>query len=171
MSDLAHRHAEPVGGSALTRPFRGLAALRRLRPPHDPCRFVVGLGAATALNDGYPWGLWIVFDVVIGTALGCGGYAVALLVYVLNKGEYHPIVRRRILTSALGYTLGVIAIGTSTSGGPGTSGASIDRPWHWNLHSVLLEVALCVMVYVARPLDRAVAAVPREVAQEGPTGS
>mgnify|MGYP003442148195 CR=1 FL=1 len=56
-------------------------------------RLVFGLGQLTAMNDGYPWGLWIAFDVVTGTALACGGYAVALLVYVLNKGKYHPLVR------------------------------------------------------------------------------
>ena len=27
-------------------------------------RFVFGLGATTNLNDTYPWGLWISFDVV-----------------------------------------------------------------------------------------------------------
>jgi hypothetical protein len=42
---------------------------------------------STGLSDGYPWGLWIAFDVVTGTALACGGYAVALLVYILNKGS------------------------------------------------------------------------------------
>mgnify|MGYP000296603266 CR=1 FL=1 len=46
-------------------------------------RFMVGLGPATGLSDGYPWGIWIAFDVVTGTALGCGGYAVAILVYIL----------------------------------------------------------------------------------------
>ncbi|MEJ2219112.1 MAG: hydrogenase 2 operon protein HybA, partial [Gemmatimonadota bacterium] len=39
-------------------------------------RFVHGLGATTNLSDGYPMGLWIAFDVVTGTALACGGYAV-----------------------------------------------------------------------------------------------
>ena len=63
--------------------------------------------AVSNLNDGYPWGIWIAFDVVTGTALGCGGYAVALLVYILNKGEYHPLVRPAILTSVLGYALAV----------------------------------------------------------------
>ncbi len=56
-------------------------------------RFTQGLGAATAMNDGYPWGIWIAFDVVTGTGLACGGYAVALLVYILNQGQYHPLVR------------------------------------------------------------------------------
>jgi Ni,Fe-hydrogenase I large subunit len=53
------------------------------------------------MNDGYPWGIWIAVDVVVGTALGSGGFAVALLVYVLNRGKLHPLIRPAILTSAL----------------------------------------------------------------------
>ena len=43
---------------------------RRLGVRSSLWRFAVGLGAVTTLNDGYPWGLWIAFDVVTGTALG-----------------------------------------------------------------------------------------------------
>ena len=43
-------------------------------------RFMYGLGAVTNLNDGYPWGIWVVYDVVVGTGLACGGYALALIV-------------------------------------------------------------------------------------------
>ena len=40
-----------------------------------------------------------------GTALATGGYAVAILVYVLNRGRYHPLVRSALVTSALGYLI------------------------------------------------------------------
>ena len=110
-------------------------------------RFTQGLGAVTNLSDGYPWGLWIAFDVVTGTALGCGGYAVALLVYAFNKGKYHPLVRPALLTSALGYSIAAVGIIID-----------VGRPWliwripisfsKWNLDSALLEVALCVMAYM-----------------------
>ena len=63
-------------------------------------RFIFGLGATTNLNDTYPWGLWIAFDVVTGTALASGGFAVALLVFFLNRWRYHPLVRPAMLTSA-----------------------------------------------------------------------
>jgi hypothetical protein len=36
--------------------------------------------AVTNLRDGYPWGLRITCDVPAGSAPGCGGYAMALLV-------------------------------------------------------------------------------------------
>ena len=45
---------------------------------------------------------------VTGTALACGGYAVALLVYIFNKGKYHPLVRPALLTSALGYSMAAV---------------------------------------------------------------
>ena len=86
MSSHAHAHA-PVGGELWTRPFRILVAIAALGGVMALWRFASGLAAVSNLNDGYPWGVWIAFDVVTGTALGCGGYAVALLVYILNKGQ------------------------------------------------------------------------------------
>ena len=91
---------EPVGGPIMTRPFKILLGLGVLGVVLIAWRFAVGLGPATGLTDGYPWGLWIAFDVVTGTALACGGYAVALVLYILNKGRYHPLIRPAILTSA-----------------------------------------------------------------------
>jgi Ni/Fe-hydrogenase subunit HybB-like protein len=111
-------------------------------------RIVGGLGAATAMNDGYPWGLWIAFDVVVGTGLASGGYAVAMLVFILNKGRYHPLVRPALLTSLLGYT----AAGTAIVFDVGRYWNLWKIPfvfWQWNGTSILLEVALCVMAYIA----------------------
>jgi Ni/Fe-hydrogenase subunit HybB-like protein len=149
---MAHASgAQPVGGPLLTRPYKWLLAFLGLWLVILIWRFAAGIGAVSGLTDGYPWGLWIAFDVVIGTALGCGGYAIAILAYILNKGKYHPIVRPAILTSALGYTLAAIAIIID-----------VGRPWFiwriplggwpdlggYNWDSALLEVALCVMAYV-----------------------
>src|SRR5215467_3061618 len=108
---------------------------------------LAGLGATTALNDGYPLGLWIAFDVVTGTALACGGYAVAILVYVFNRGRYHALVRPALLTSALGYSLAGFGVFLDI----GRWWAIWKVPvyfWHWNFNSTLLEVALCIMTYV-----------------------
>jgi Ni/Fe-hydrogenase subunit HybB-like protein len=109
-------------------------------------RFVVGLGPSTALSDGYPWGLWIAFDVVTGTALACGGYALALLVYIFNKGKYHPLVRPAVLTSALGYSIAGLSVMIDV-GRPWLAWKLPIKFWTWNLDSVLLEVALCIMAY------------------------
>ena len=40
-------------------------------------RFAVGLGLSTGMNDGYPWGIWIAYDVVTGTALVVDGGGLA----------------------------------------------------------------------------------------------
>jgi Ni/Fe-hydrogenase subunit HybB-like protein len=140
-------HALPVGGELWTRPYKALAGVAALGVAFMLWRYLAGLGATTGLNDGHPWGIWIAFDVVTGTALGCGGYAVAILVYILNKGQYHPIVRSAILTSALGYSLAGFAIVVDV----GRFWNIYRVPvffWQWNLNSALLEVALCVMAYV-----------------------
>ncbi|HUR35089.1 MAG TPA: Ni/Fe-hydrogenase cytochrome b subunit [Vicinamibacterales bacterium] len=143
----AHAAAEPVGGRLMTPSMRVLLALFGIGTVIIAWRLVAGLGATTALNDGYPFGLWIAFDVVTGTALACGGYAVAILVYILNKGQYSPLVRPAILTSALGYTLAGIGVALDVGRWWGLWKVPIYF-WRWNLNSALLEIALCIMAYV-----------------------
>jgi Ni/Fe-hydrogenase subunit HybB-like protein len=142
----AHGVFAPVGGPLLTRPVKWLAALSAAGIAVVLYRFVFGLGAVTALNDAYPWGPWKVISVIVFTAFASGGYAVALLVYVLNRRTYHALARTAMLTSALGYTAAVV-----------TLGIDIGRPWNfwrliivtgWNLHSVLLEIAVCISTYI-----------------------
>ena len=139
-------HAQAVGGRIFTKSFRVLAAIFAIGAVLILYRLATGLGRLTALNDGYPWGLWIAFDVVTGTALACGGYAVALLVYIMNKGRYHPLVRPAVLTSALGYSLAGIGVALDIGRWWNIWRVPVFV-WHWNLNSVLLEVALCIMSY------------------------
>ncbi len=143
----AHAQHQPVGGKLDTWPFRILLLLGAIGLMLTAWRFAVGLGASTALSDGYPLGLWIALDVVTGTALACGGYAVALVVYIFNKGKYHPLIRPAILTSALGYTLAGLAVAIDL-GRPWNMWKIPIYFWNWNLNSPLLEVALCIMAYV-----------------------
>ena len=144
----AHARPAPLGGAIWTPFFQFLAGVFAVSVILMIWRFVAGLGAVTGLSDAYPWGIWIAFDVVIGTALGCGGYAMALLVYIFNRGQYHPLVRPAVLTSALGYTMAAIAINIDVGRTPYIYKIPFMPHW-WNLNSVLLEVALCVMAYVA----------------------
>lgn len=109
-------------------------------------RFFSGMGTVTNLSGGYPWGIWVVYDIVVGTAFACGGYALAVTVYVMNKGRYHPLVRTAVLTSLLGYALG--AAGAFIDMGRYWNFYNIFLPWQVNTHSVMLEVALCVFLYV-----------------------
>jgi Ni/Fe-hydrogenase subunit HybB-like protein len=140
--------AAPVGGPLVTTGTRLFAGLFGLGVIAIAWRLLAGLGAATALNDGYPFGLWIAFDVVTGAALACGGYAVGILVYILNQGKYHPVMRPAMVTSALGYTLAGVGVGLDVG-----RWWSVWRVplffWRWNFNSALLEVALCIMAYIA----------------------
>ena len=90
-----------------------------------------------------------------------------MLVYVLNQGQYHPLVRPAILTSALGYTLAGMSVG-------------LDVGRHWiAVEGAALRLALEPQLgpargralhhgLHARAVDRAVAGVPRALA---PTAS
>jgi len=106
-------------------------------------RFTRGLGATTNLSDAYPWGLWIGFDILCGVGLAAGGFAITTAVYILHLERFRPIVRPTVLTAYLGYLLVV-----------GALMFDLGRPWAiwhaivmWNPHSVMFEVAWCVMLY------------------------
>ena len=109
-------------------------------------RFSHGLGEVSNLNGGFAWGIWVVIDVVIGTAFACGGYVLALMIYVLNKGQYHPLVRSAVLASLLGYVMG--GFGAFFDMGRFWQFYEIFLPWNWNFNSVMLEVGLCVAAYI-----------------------
>jgi Ni/Fe-hydrogenase subunit HybB-like protein len=139
--------AQPIGGAIFTKPFKALLLIFGVAAIMIAWRFWAGIGPVSGLSDGYPWGLWIAFDVVTGTAFACGGYAVALLVYVLNRGRYHPLVRPAILTSALGYTIAGLSLAVDV-GRPWNFWRVPIFVWQWNFDSALLEVALCIMSYI-----------------------
>jgi len=106
-------------------------------------RFALGLGAVTNLNDGYPWGLWITFDVICGVALAAGGFTLSAIIYVFNLKGFMPLLRPAKLSAFVGYLLVVLGIMFDV-GMPW-------RIWHplvmWNTNSVLFEVSWCVMIY------------------------
>lgn len=108
-------------------------------------RFVYGLGAVSNLSAGYPWGLWVTWDLIIGSSLGCAGFAMAMLIYVFNQGHYHPLMRPALLSSLFGYVLaGSAAI---IDMGRWWQFYNLLLPWHWNFSSVMLETGLCVSAY------------------------
>jgi Ni/Fe-hydrogenase subunit HybB-like protein len=106
-------------------------------------RFTRGLGAVTNLSDKFPWGLWVGFDVLCGVGLAAGAFTLTGIVHIFNLRRFEPIVRPTVLTGLLGYLL-VIAGLAFDLGQPW-------RIWHalffWNPHSVMFEVAWCVMLY------------------------
>lgn len=143
---MAHVSHAPLRRSLLTPAVLVLAALAVIALYFIVQRFIYGLGAVTNINPGYPWGIWVVFDIVIGTAFGCGGFAMALLVYILNKGEYHPLVRPALLGGLFGYTLAAIAVVVDL--GRYWQAYNLLLPWYAQPNSVMFEVALCVMAYI-----------------------
>lgn len=106
-------------------------------------RFLRGLGPSTNLNDQFPWGIWIGFDVLCGVMLAAGGFTLTAAVHIFNIKRLRPIVRPTVLTAFLGYLLVCVAL-MYDLGRP-------YRIWHplvmRNPHSVMFEVAYCVMLY------------------------
>ena len=106
-------------------------------------RMIFGLGAATNLNDAYPWGFWLGLDVFGGVAMAAGGFIIACAVYLFNWKKYRPIVRPAILTAFLGYLMAVVALFLDI-GHP-------FRLWHpsimWQVQSVMWVVAMHVIFY------------------------
>jgi Ni/Fe-hydrogenase subunit HybB-like protein len=107
-------------------------------------RFTKGLGAVTNLSDQFPWGIWIGFDVLCGVGMAAGGFTLAATVYVFHIERFHAVLRPSILTAFLGYALVAVALLFD-----------LGKPyniWHplvmWNPHSVMFEVAWCVMLYL-----------------------
>ncbi len=108
-------------------------------------RFVFGIGAVTNLDNQHPWGIWIGLDVAAGVALAAGGFTTAALGHIMHKDQYRAIIRPALLTAALGYTFVAISVMID-----------LGRPyfiWHplimWNGSSVLFEVGICVIIYLA----------------------
>jgi Ni/Fe-hydrogenase subunit HybB-like protein len=108
-------------------------------------RYTRGLGPSTHLSDQFPWGIWIGFDVLCGVMLAAGGFTLTAAVHILNIKRLHSIVRPTVLTAFLGYLLVCVALMFD-----------LGKPyniWHplimRNPHSVMFEVAYCVMLYTA----------------------
>jgi len=106
-------------------------------------RGIFGLGATTALSDAMPWGYWNALKMSV-VALAAGGFVLAGTVYVFGVEKYRCFVRPAILTAFLGYLTFVTILLYD-----------LGLPWHiWHPivypqgHSVLFEVAICVMLYL-----------------------
>jgi Ni/Fe-hydrogenase subunit HybB-like protein len=143
----AHLKPRPLGGPILTVPVAILTVLTLIGFYYIAKRYYLGIGAIANVNPGYPWGIWVAFDVIVGPAIGCGGFAMALLTYVLNRGKYHPIMRPALLGGLFGYTLAGVAVMIDL--GRYFNSLNLLLPWYLNANSIMLETALCVMAYVA----------------------
>jgi Ni/Fe-hydrogenase subunit HybB-like protein len=115
---------------------------------------VMGLGAGllvfwkglsvTHLSDLVPWGLWITID-LSSIAMAGGAFFLCAGVYLLGLKKYQPVARTATFIGLAGYTMAMLSLMLDI-GRP-------DRFWHaliyWNKHSLLWEVTMCVMLYLA----------------------
>lgn len=96
----------------------------------------------TDLSDQLPWGLWITID-LSAIGLGAGAFTLSAAVYILGMKRYEAVARAAVLIGLLGYSSAMIALFVDI-GRP-------DRFYHpllyWNIHSVLWEITICVMLY------------------------
>jgi Ni/Fe-hydrogenase subunit HybB-like protein len=107
-------------------------------------RVIFGLKASTNMNDYWPWGLWISFDVLGGVAMAAGAFLIAGAVYILNWKKYKCIARASILNAFFGYLLAAISITLD-----------IGRTaviWHplvmWQINSIMFIVAVHLVLYL-----------------------
>ena len=104
--------------------------------------FWKGLGI-TNLTDHIPWGLWITID-LSSIALGAGAFSLCAGVYLFGLKRYQPIARTATFVGLIGYTMATLAL-ILDIGKP-------ERFWHsmvyWNVHSLLWEVTMCVILYL-----------------------
>lgn len=104
--------------------------------------FWKGLGI-TNLTDRVPWGLWIAID-LSSIALGAGAFSLCAGVYLFGLKRFQPIARTATFVGLIGYTMATLAL-ILDIGKP-------ERFWHsmvyWNMHSLLWEVTMCVILYL-----------------------
>jgi formate dehydrogenase iron-sulfur subunit len=106
-------------------------------------RFARGLGGSTHLSDTFPWGLWIVFD-LIWIAVAAGAFAMAGVIYVFQRKDLYGLGRTAVLMGLLSYSFVMV-----------TLLADLGLPWHFYQlgiqapeHSAMFEVSWCVGLYV-----------------------
>lgn len=142
---IAHPAPAPLGGKLVTPVTVILFLFALAAGAVAVVRLVYGLGAVANINDGYPWGIWIAYDLATGAALACGGFGLSILVYILNKGEYHPLMRPAILASLLGYTLAAVSLFFDI--GRYWNAWRIFWPGNINTSSTIFELATCMTAY------------------------
>jgi len=138
-----HVEFEPLRNKLLT-PFNWvLLLLMAFGCLSLAARFALGLGGSTHLSDTYPWGLWILFDLV-WIAVAAGAFAMAGVIYVFQRKDLYGLGRTAVLTGLLSYSFVTV-----------TLIADLGLPWHFYQlglqapeHSAMFEVSWCVGLYV-----------------------
>ncbi len=78
---------QPLGGKIISKPVMIFGPLIVICMLLIVKRLVFGLGSVSDLNGGFPWGVWIAFDLLIGTGFACGGWALLEPAVLLHSGS------------------------------------------------------------------------------------
>jgi formate dehydrogenase iron-sulfur subunit len=141
--DHGHVEFEPLRNKLMTRFNWILLLLMAFGGVSLVARFALGLGGSTHLSNTYPWGLWILFDLV-WIAVAAGAFAMAGVIYVFQRKDLYGLGRTAVLMGLLSYSFVMV-----------TLVADLGLPWHsYQLalqapgHSAMFEVSWCVGLYV-----------------------
>jgi len=104
------------------------------------------LGRFSAMTDAYAWGIWKTFNVMTLTALGSAPLAVGLAAWVFNRRKLHIVMRTALAIGLVFYATGLIGLAIDV--GRPWNFYNVLMPWHWNTHSAMFEVAICMTLYV-----------------------
>jgi len=107
-------------------------------------RILNGPGSVTALTDIIPWGLWKGWGVVALVPIGGAGFTLAMLVYIFQIKRFKPLVHGAVLLGLICYS--GVAFGLSMD--IGIWWRIVFPVFHWQYHSVLFEIAWCIMLYL-----------------------
>jgi formate dehydrogenase iron-sulfur subunit len=142
-ADHGHVEFEPLPNKLMTTFNRVLLLLMAFGGVSLVARFALGLGGSTHLSNTYPWGLWILFDLV-WIAVAAGAFAMAGVIYVFQRKDLYGLGRTAVLTGLLSYSFVTV-----------TLIADLGLPWHFYQlglqapeHSAMFEVSWCVGLYV-----------------------
>jgi Ni/Fe-hydrogenase subunit HybB-like protein len=106
-------------------------------------RFATGLATIANINQAYPWGWWVGFDMLTRIALGGVGFTMAAAGEIFDIKGLRHIVRAALLVGLLWYvTYAAVLM------------VELGRPWmiwmvflSWAPTSAMYEVALCAVAY------------------------
>jgi formate dehydrogenase iron-sulfur subunit len=142
-ADHGHVEFEPLQSPLMTPVNWVLLLLMAVGAVAFVARFALGLGGSTNLSDTYPWGLWIVFDLV-WIAVAAGAFAMAGVIYVFQRKDLYGLGRSAVLMGLLSYSFVTL-----------TLIVDLGQPWHSYAlvlnapeHSAMFEVSWCVSLYV-----------------------
>jgi Ni/Fe-hydrogenase subunit HybB-like protein len=105
-------------------------------------RMYWGLGI-TNVNDMTAWGLWTAFKLTCVVVSGCA-FVITGMVYVLGLEKFRPLVKSAALIGLLGYSTFALTLVLEL----GFPYRIVHPIWMWQHHSILFEVAACVMLYL-----------------------